>query len=239
MNGPRGVVWIAEDDAYDETPAGGIVWTGRFVAWHDLDDGSSAGRLDGATADEAVAWGRARAPVVWIRLADSEYHAAGDGHEQAAPRWDPTLAPVRRRPPGEQWRDRPEDAEPIDWLVEVDLLPPYREPRPDWAAEIARIASRGGASDWRARSVGPPGGGGDDDDGWFTGGEDVGDRASLTLDRGGETGWVGYDATSFRLAFTLPAATVVHAMEYALDRCLVGPGWAATAYGRPASAPGA
>ncbi len=58
----------------------------------------------------------------------------------------------------------------------------------------------------------------------------------MTFDRGGETGWRGYDAVSFRLAFTLPAATVVHAMEYAIDRCMIEPGWSAIAYGRPAPA---
>jgi hypothetical protein len=232
MNRPEGTVWITEQDLDDESPARGTVWTGRFGAWHDLGDGAAAARLDDATAAEAVSWGRERAPHVWIRLGDSDYFAAGDGHapDDDAPRWDPALAPARRRPPGEQWRDRAEDAEPIDWLVEVDLSPPHIRPRPDWEAKVARIAARGGASGWRAR--------GDADDGrvggWVEIPERFEDRAWLILDRGGVSGWGRFEATSYRLAFTLPAATVVHAMEYALDRCLVEPSWAATAYGRPA-----
>ncbi|MDO8209903.1 hypothetical protein [Conexibacter sp. CPCC 206217] len=240
MSRLRGTVWIAEQDAFDD-PNGGTIWTARFEAHHDTGRGMGEELLD-AGADEAIAWGRARAPLVWIRLADSDYFAAGTDHEPWATPWDASApAPVRRRPPGEQWRDRPEDADRIAWSVQVDLSPPYVEPRPDWDAEVAHMAARGGASGWRARELGPAGAGTVDDgnsgDGaWFGGAEDVSDRAMLIPDADADADGADdgpFDATTYRLDFELTAATAVHAMEYGLDRCLVPHGWSAIAWARP------
>lgn len=229
MSRLRGTVWIAEEDASDDAPARGIVWTGRFSAHHDAGSGVPE-ELRDVTAEEAIAWGRERAPLVWIRLADGDWLAAGSAHESWAEVWDAGFAPQRRRPPGEEWRDRPEDAERISWSVQVDLTPPHRDPRPDWDAEVARIASRGGASGWRSRTLvtgaGP-------DEGWFVAGEEVGDRAMLVDPEGRGYHSDGFDLTTYRLDFDLTAATAVHAMEYGLDRCLVPAGWGAVAWAQP------
>lgn len=239
MSGLRGTVWIAEEDLFDDAN-GGVVWSGRFHAHHDR-DGRIVAEAGDLAADEAIAWGRTRAPLVWIRLADSDYFAAGTDHEPWATPWDAAApAPARRRPPGELWRDRPEDADRIAWSVQVDLSPPYAEPRPDWDAEIAHIAARGGASGWRARELGPAADGGaseddsTDDGAWFSGREDVSDRAMLIPDADDAAAEDGpYDATTYRLDFELTAATAVHAMEYGLDRCLVPHDWAAIVWARP------
>jgi hypothetical protein len=230
MSGLRGTVWIGEDVASDDE-RGGVLYTGRFSAHHDTGRGL-AEELTDAAADDAIAWGRERAPLVWIRLADGDWLAAGSGHETWAERWAPAASVSRRRPAGEEWRDRPEDAERVAWSVQVDLTPPYAEPRPDWDEQVARIAARGGASGWRARRLmtgATPG------EGWFAhDGEDNTGRATLRAPVDGPD--AGLDLTTYRLDFSLDAATAVHAMEYGLDRCLVPRGWAAVAWARPLEA---
>src|SRR4051794_2709540 len=118
MGEERGTVWIAEEYEVEE---GGLVFLGTFQAHHH--DGGRVDELRGASADEAIAWGRERASEVWIRLFDGDcYYAAGTSRPQDAPRWPPTDLPDlgrRRRLKGQEWRDRAEFDAPIAWLVEV------------------------------------------------------------------------------------------------------------------------
>ena len=79
-NRRRGVVWLAQDE---------VLGTGRpgefFGYWEAEVDGPVLEEVEGLrTTDDALSWGRARAPCVLIRLARSGYYSAGDN----APHWD-------------------------------------------------------------------------------------------------------------------------------------------------------
>src|SRR4051812_38370086 len=82
------VVWIAENqDAQDP-----LLLTGRFCGH--LDRGNAiADEFDDLSADEAIAWGRARSTVVLIRTGDGDYHSAGE--RNPAPRRVRRLAATR------------------------------------------------------------------------------------------------------------------------------------------------
>jgi hypothetical protein len=79
----QGEVVLTEDEQYDDH---GILWTGRFSGyWHvpaDEDAPESElvemERVAHLEIDEALAWARARAPVVLVRPGDSDYLSAGD-----------------------------------------------------------------------------------------------------------------------------------------------------------------
>jgi hypothetical protein len=82
-------------------------------------------QVEGLTLEDALAWGRARADEVYIRLGDSGYYSAGTVVAPDAPPWPPEDVPplVRRRPASEAWKDRTEYDPPIDWDIELTLMP--------------------------------------------------------------------------------------------------------------------
>src|SRR3954453_20042585 len=91
-------VWIAEDEDFDDD---GSYWLGTFSAY--LDKGRGAEEGCGLTAEEAVAWGRARAQRVFIMLGDSGYYSAGSDDDNELAPWPPDdLPPLTKRRAGEQ-----------------------------------------------------------------------------------------------------------------------------------------
>src|SRR6266498_1882448 len=69
----EGRIWIAEDfDPEDE-----MLLSGRFSGYLERGDHSQEEAFENLPADEAIAWGRARAAVVLIRTGDGDYHSAG------------------------------------------------------------------------------------------------------------------------------------------------------------------
>jgi hypothetical protein len=150
MREGRGTVWIVEEYEVEEGGMNGLAFLGTFQAHHD--DGGRVDELPGASADEAIAWGRQRASEVWIRLFDRNwYYAAGTSHPQDAPRWPPADLPDlgrRRRFKGEEWRDRTEFDAPIAWLVEVRVHPPFGTAPEEADAVVAAAAARAGALRW-------------------------------------------------------------------------------------------
>jgi hypothetical protein len=80
---------------------------------------------------------------------------AGAARTGDFPPWpENATAPVRRRPPGEEWKDRTAADEPIEWIVQAwfslsDGLMPDREND----EEIAEIASSTGAISWDAEEL--------------------------------------------------------------------------------------
>jgi len=87
----HGVVWIADDP--DLGPAG--VPPGVSCHWEGERDGQPVfleQGPDGASLDEAIAWGRERAPRVLVRVGGSRHFSAGaqDPPDGELPRWPPS-----------------------------------------------------------------------------------------------------------------------------------------------------
>ena len=151
-----GTVWIAEDL---EPGDDGLFCTGTFRAHLDRDD-AVADSIEEVSADEAIAWGRARADRVYIRLAESDYFAAGAVEHPEFPGWPPRDLPplVRRRVSNERWKDRTPDDASIEWQVDVRLLPHWvgpdlRSRRAEWCATVSEIAERAGAASWSSEPL--------------------------------------------------------------------------------------
>jgi hypothetical protein len=113
-----GTVWIAEDvDRMDS-----LLLTGRFSGYLER-DGRPKDRFEDLEAEDAIAWGRARAAKVLIRTGDSGcYFSAGehnpDPHEY--PDWSPAgLRLERRRPGGFEALDNTESDPPTLWDVRI------------------------------------------------------------------------------------------------------------------------
>jgi hypothetical protein len=78
----------------------------------------------GVSVDEAIAWGRAQADVVLVRLGDDDFHySAGtrqpppvEGDDEDFPVWPDGMRVARRRLPGMEHLDLRAD-EPIAWHV--------------------------------------------------------------------------------------------------------------------------
>lgn len=82
----RGVVWLAQEPGLGSGVAGAF-----FGYWETDVGGQVIEEVEGiGTADEAIVWGRLRAPCVLIRLVDTGYFSAGT-HEPhwnlSVPRW--------------------------------------------------------------------------------------------------------------------------------------------------------
>jgi hypothetical protein len=104
----RGEVFISP---IDRVPGGAMVDPGssRFrVSWQDEDEDEDDTLEDAEidTAEAAIAWGRKRASVVWIRLGHrgDTYFSAGDEHpadddpdNEPVPHWPPAS------PPSDSW----------------------------------------------------------------------------------------------------------------------------------------
>jgi hypothetical protein len=113
-----GTVWIAED--HDSTDS--LLLTGRFSGYLER-DGRLKDRFEDLEAEDAIAWGRARAEKVLIRTGDSGcYFSAGernpDPHEH--PEWSPADPRLeRRRPGGFEALDNTESDPPTLWDVRI------------------------------------------------------------------------------------------------------------------------
>lgn len=115
----EGSVWIAENA--DEGDS--MLLTGRFSGHLDRGDRITE-KFDDLSADEAIAWGRARSAVVLIRTGDSGYYSAGEHNpdpDEYLP-WPPTdLRLEPRRPRGFEALDNTETDPPVLWDVRASV----------------------------------------------------------------------------------------------------------------------
>jgi hypothetical protein len=114
-----GTVWISEDADRDEP----MLLRGRFSG-HLEQDKRLRETFHGLEADEAVAWGRARAATVLIRTGDSDYYSAGERNPdpEAYPVWPPPhIRLERRRPRGFEALDNTERDPPVLWDVRLQV----------------------------------------------------------------------------------------------------------------------
>ena len=220
----RAVVWIAEDERHD---GDGRILLGTFYGYLEGGDrGEEA--FEGLTVDEAIAWGRARAERVNIRIGSGGYHSAGaarGGH----PRWPPPDLPqlVERRPPGEVWKDRAVSDESIEWRAALWLTPPWTTDDPavaraSWEATVSEIAAATDADGWD----------GDEMEGFL---EDLA-RARRQNLGAASVGWTSYHRPSYRVWFRERAATAAIASDRATGRCSAPEGWKAEPGGAEPSA---
>ena len=104
-----GTVWMAEDS--DSTDS--LLLAGRFSGYLER-DGRPNDRFEDLEAEDAIAWGRARAAKVLIRTGDSGcYFSAGERNPDPReyPEWAATgLRLERRRPGGFEALDNTESA---------------------------------------------------------------------------------------------------------------------------------
>src|SRR5687767_6132272 len=99
----RGEVFISP---VDPVPADGSMIDPALASFHvSWQDEGEAGALEDDEvfgADDAIAWGRERSPVVWIRLGNrgDTYFSAGDEHpadddpDEFVPHWPPDGPPA-------------------------------------------------------------------------------------------------------------------------------------------------
>jgi hypothetical protein len=119
---PNGSVYFSEDADYSDDFRD-THWRGTFSgSWQGEGFLSSPANL---SADEAIAWGRARSSRVFMRTRDG-FYTAGSAPTQDAP-WPENLdlSPRTDREEGLEWMDRTEDDDPIEWDVKVS---PYVSP---------------------------------------------------------------------------------------------------------------
>ena len=113
-----GTVWIAED--LDSTDS--LLLAGRFSGYLER-DGRPKDRFEDLEAEDAIAWGRARAAKVLIRTGDSGcYFSAGERNPDPReyPEWAATgLRLERRRPGGFEALDNTESDPPTLWDVRL------------------------------------------------------------------------------------------------------------------------
>jgi hypothetical protein len=222
----RAVVWIAEDERHDDD---GRILLGTFSGY--LGGGDRVEEtFEGLAVDAAIAWGRARAERVYIRLGSGEYHSAGADPARGRPRWPPPALPplVERRPPGEAWKDRGASDEPIEWRAAVWLTPPWTIENPtaaraSWEAALSEIAAATRADGWD----------GDEMEGFL---EDLA-RARRENPSAASVGWASYHRPSYRVWFRERAATAALACDQASRRCSAPEGWKVEPGGAEPSAP--
>ncbi len=156
-----GVVHIYEQEeaSFDERrqrPDGSYLcatFAGRWTRRPRDADGPS---FEDLTLDQALIWARSRAPEVQIRYGRGEYHSAGESNPSHLPEWPPADLPkrlIRRRPPEQGWRERSEGDPPIEWRLELLLMPSHPEHMQTtkrWEAErqVEAAAAALGASHW-------------------------------------------------------------------------------------------
>jgi hypothetical protein len=222
-----GVVHIYEEEeaSYDEErqrPDGSYLcatFGGRWTRQPRDIDGPSFERL---RLDEALTWARARAPEVQIRYGRGDYHSAGEINPAGLPEWPSPDMParlIRRRPPEQAWRERSEGDPPVEWRVELLLVPPnvdHMATAKRWAAEeiVEDAARSAGAIRWDAAPL----------DAYLEQGSDA-QTPSIGL--------AGANPPAFRIHLWGFASTSVQAEESARGRLpKLPPGWSvrATAY---------
>ena len=123
--GRAGTVFIAEqEDAVFTGSQHDHYFTGRFGGY--LDKGDRVwDSFDGLALEEALAWARARADRIVVRVGHGLRYAIGFAPDSALP-WpaDGLEPPARRRTPDEAWKDRT-DADPdATWQATIALAPP-------------------------------------------------------------------------------------------------------------------
>jgi hypothetical protein len=115
-----GTVWIAEDVDREEP----LLLTGRFSGYLDRDQ-RPADTFEDLEAEDAIAWGRARAATVLIRTGDrGRYFSAGEHNPdpQKFAAWPPAgLRLERRRPRGFEALDNTEGDPPVLWDVRITV----------------------------------------------------------------------------------------------------------------------
>lgn len=210
----RGTVFLSEDT--DHEPFEGELHLGTFSGHHEGTRDVLAS-IDARPLAEALAWARERAETVILTLGDHERFSAGDVDEPGLPRWPDDRVVERRRPPGEEWRDRSPGDSPVAWAVEVELTPPFVEPRPDWEPVVGTLAAAADALRWDRGSLrADPG-------------------AALLADEGVDDDgtFAGYDRASFVLELVVDAATADLALRAGVERCAAPRGWSVLATAQP------
>jgi hypothetical protein len=229
----RGIVRIDEESDLD--PERGPVLTGLFTAQHVVDEVFVVEEIEHASADDAVAWGRERAEVVTVCVAEREYFTAGvrpagNGYEP----WVAGVCLAPRRAAREEWRDRRPDDPPLTWRVLVDLGSIWADGARD--EDVARVAQAAGAVRWaRGRDVDHDTGG----TSWAGTVEFEGMEAVFSV----MPMFLAADTPpdrdprhrAWRLQFDIQASTALQAMQQALSRC-AGSRWSAEAMAVPLSA---
>lgn len=117
-----GTVWVAEDPDPDDP----MLLTGRFSGHLERDDRMEE-EFEDLTADDAIAWGHARAAVVLVRAGDTSYFSAGEVNPepQEFGVWPPAgLRLERRRVSGFEALDRAATDPPMLWDVRVRARAP-------------------------------------------------------------------------------------------------------------------
>ena len=205
----RGGVFLAENE--DRDADGAVTFLATFRGYHDAGAGGIQEEVSELALNEAISWARARAARVWIRLADSGYYAAGEEVDGDTPPWQPRDLPelTRRRPKGEEWRDRSEDEPPIMWSTTVHLTPPTIDHAAEFDAIVERVAQEAGAA-WSADAL-----------------EAAVADIRQQQQSGTSTGWVTYHHPGYRLTLRVNAATAESARRAALDRVSAPEGWRA------------
>ena len=215
----KGAVWMSED-----LENGYLL--GTFSGVHDTGGPRPRDGFEALPIDEALAWGRARAGQVSVEIHHERYSAGAVPFADLPP-WPPHGSPalVRRRPPGEEWRDRTDDDAPIAWAVvawlgRTDGAIPERA---EFDAEVGALAARAGAEGWDTKEL----------DEAIAAKE----RALRRAGPGGEVGWTTYGHNAYRLRFTVEAATRARALEAIRRRCVAPDGLTLALEARPCSAP--
>ncbi len=216
------IVWIAEEvERCDD----GTYLLGTFHGH--LDDGAAPPEeFAGLTVDEAIAWGRARARRVQVRLGSGGYHSAGVEPSPGCPPWPPADLPplVRRRTPEQAWKDRSEADSPIEWAVDVWLTPSRLDPAelPSMDRAVAAAARSAGASGWDRAEL----------DGHLADIEAARRKAGPDED----VGWFSYHRPAYRVRLQVGAATHARAIAEVLRRYPPPDGLAVSATAAPAPA---
>jgi hypothetical protein len=223
-------VFIVEDEELGPSFRDGIWLTGRFSASLEGED-RVLESAEGLSIEDALAWGRERAPQVIVRHGDDpfEEYSAGSVHHPDRPRWPPAELPsfVRRRHPADRWRDRADTDPPIPWRVTVLLVPPIsqrslaalREHRDTWSADAERIAERAGAVEWGADQL------------------DTFIADLAAAERRGARGWSSYGSLNLHAVLRVDAPTAARAAEAAAARLELPAGWRATPDAEPLEEP--
>jgi hypothetical protein len=231
----RGIVRIDEESDLLDLERGPVL-TGLFTAQHVVDEVFVLEEIEHASVDDAVAWGRERAEVVTVCVAEREYFTAGvrpagKGYEP----WVPGLRLSRRRTPREEWRDRQPNDPTLSWRVYVDLEASGAADRAS-DEDVARVADAAHAARWARGRVADHD---PDAASWagtveFVGMDTV--FSAMPMFLSGDTPLM-HDPRrgSWRLEFDIEASTASQAMQEALSRCAVSH-WSAEAMAIPLSA---
>lgn len=111
-------------EVVDHDEFGGEVFTGRFTATCADGRGADGRQTTGpreAPIDEALSWATTRATRVLVVLGDGTALNAGDEASDVLGAFDRAAFSGRRRPDGQEWRDRTDDDPPTTWQVYVEL----------------------------------------------------------------------------------------------------------------------